>query len=66
MDMDELLPPKKTSGPLADLAREDLERLSREEVLVRIAALEAEIARCHTRLESATALRSAADALFRK
>jgi uncharacterized small protein (DUF1192 family) len=66
MDMDELLPPKKTAGALAELLREDLDRLSREEVTLRIATLEAEIARCKARLESATALRSAADELFRK
>ncbi|WP_439534336.1 DUF1192 family protein [Polymorphobacter sp.] len=66
MDVDDILPPRKTSGPLAELIREDLDRLSRDEVLARIATLEAEIARCRTRLESATALRSAADELFRK
>jgi uncharacterized small protein (DUF1192 family) len=66
MDLDDILPPKKTSGPLAELIREDLDRYSRDEVLTRIAALETEIARCRTRLDSATALRSAADDLFRK
>lgn len=64
--MDELLPPRKTQGPLAELAREDLDRLSRDEVLARIVALEAEISRCKTRLESAVFLRSAAEGLFRK
>jgi uncharacterized small protein (DUF1192 family) len=66
MDLDDMLPPKKTSGPLSELIREDLDRLSRDEVMARIAALEAEIARCRARLDSATALRSAADQLFRK
>jgi uncharacterized small protein (DUF1192 family) len=66
MDMDDLLPPRKTQGPLAELAREDLDRLSRDEVLSRIAALEAEIARCKVRLDSAVSLRSAAEGLFRK
>jgi uncharacterized small protein (DUF1192 family) len=65
MDMDELLPPRKTQGPLAELAREDLDRLSRDEVLARIAALEAEIGRCRVRLERADSLRSAAEGLFR-
>lgn len=64
--MDELLPPRKTQGPLAELAREDLDRLSRDEVLARIVALEAEILRCKARLESAVSLRSAAEGLFRK
>ena len=66
MDMDELLPPKKTSGPLAELLREDLDRLSGDEVLARIATLEAEITRCRTRLENADSLRSVAEGLFRK
>jgi uncharacterized small protein (DUF1192 family) len=66
MDMDELLPPKKTSGALAELIREDLDRLSRDEVLARIATLEGEITRCKARLNSADSLRSAAEDLFRK
>jgi len=66
MDNDELLPPKKASGALADLMKEDLDRLSRDEVLARIVALEAEIARAKARLNDASAVRSAADDLFRK
>ena len=66
MDNDELLPPKKTSGLLAELMKEDLDRLSRDEVLARIVALESEIARAKARLNDASAIRSAADDLFRK
>ncbi len=64
--MDELLPKKPTHGPLAELAREDLDRLSADEVRLRITALETEIARCRARLTSATALRSEADQLFKR
>ncbi|GGI67003.1 hypothetical protein GCM10007973_00020 [Polymorphobacter multimanifer] len=66
MDMDEILPAKKTSGPLAELVAQDLDRMGQGEVETRIAVLEGEIARCRTRLASASALRSAADELFRK
>jgi uncharacterized small protein (DUF1192 family) len=66
MDNDEILPPKKTSGPLAELTAQDLDRLSRDEVEQRIKVLEAEVARCRARLSDASAIRSAADSLFRK
>jgi uncharacterized small protein (DUF1192 family) len=66
MDIDDILPPRKTSGPLAELAAENLDRLSRDEVTARIAALEAEIERCRARLADTSAVRSAAEQLFRK
>jgi len=66
MDNDDLLPPQKTYGPLAELLKEDLDRLSRDEVLLRIATLEGEIARAKARLNDASALRSAAEDLFKK
>ncbi len=65
MDLDDLLPRKK-DDPLALVTREDLDRLSVEELRARIAVLEAEIARTKAKLEGATSFRSAADALFRK
>jgi uncharacterized small protein (DUF1192 family) len=65
MDLDDLLPHKK-DDPLALITREDLDRLSVEELRARIAVLEAEIARTKAKLEGATSFRSAADALFRK
>lgn len=66
MDSDEILPPKKTGGPLAELTAQDLDPLSRDEVEHRIKVLEDEIARCRARLSDASAIRSAADSLFRK
>jgi uncharacterized small protein (DUF1192 family) len=65
MDLDDLLPHKK-DDPLALITREDLDRLSVEELRARISVLEAEIARTKAKLEGATSFRSAADALFRK
>ncbi len=65
MDLDDLLPRKK-DDPLALVTREDLDRLSVEELRARIAVLEAEIARTKAKLEGATSFRSAADALFKK
>ncbi len=65
MDLDDLLPHKK-DDPLALITREDLDRLSVEELRSRISVLEAEIARTKAKLEGATSFRSAADSLFRK
>lgn len=64
MDPDELLS-KRPDSPLALLAREDLDRLSRDELEQRIAILRAEIERAETRLAAASAFRAAADSLFR-
>jgi uncharacterized small protein (DUF1192 family) len=63
MDLDELLP-KKADDPLVLLKRQDLDPLSRDELVARIAALEAEIERVRAQLERAGSVRSAADALF--
>lgn len=65
MDLDDLLP-KRKDDPLAQVMREDLDRLSVAELTARIAALEAEIARTQAKLASASTFRSAADALFKK
>lgn len=65
MDADDTLPLRK-DDPLAQLARQDLDPLSVEEVDARIAALEAEIARCRTHRERAVNHRASADALFRR
>jgi uncharacterized small protein (DUF1192 family) len=65
MDPDELLS-KRPESPLALLAREDLDRLSVDELGARIGALEGEIARTRAKLDSASAFRSAADSLFRR
>lgn len=58
--------PTKKSDPLAELAREDLDRLSISELDARIAALEAELARTRTKRGGAASFRAAADTLFRK
>ena len=65
MDVDDLLP--KTPGdPLAMLLRQDLDRLSVDELTARIAALEAEIARSKARIATATDHRSLAEGIFRR
>lgn len=64
MDLDE--PPRRASNPLAALVLEDLDPLSVEELVSRIALLEAEVARTRAKLEGAKSFRGAADALFRK
>ncbi len=58
--------PKKKTDLLAELTREDLDRLSIAELDARIAALEAELARTRTKRAGAADFRSAADALFKK
>lgn len=58
--------PTKKSDPLADLARQDLDRLSIADLDERITALEAELARTRAKRAGAADFRSAADALFRK
>jgi uncharacterized small protein (DUF1192 family) len=65
MDLDELFP-KKPSDPLAELTRQDLDPLSVEELEVRIAALESEIARVRAKMDAAVQFRASADELFRK
>lgn len=63
IDPDELLPRKK--GPEIVL-REDLSAISEHELVARIAALEAEIARCRSAIAARQSTRSAADSVFRK
>lgn len=65
MDIDDFLS-KRPESPLALLMREDLDRLSVDELAERIELLEAEAARTRAKRESANAFRSAADSLFRK
>jgi uncharacterized small protein (DUF1192 family) len=65
MDPDAFLA-KRPESPLALLAREDLDRLSVDELAERIALLEAEVARTRAKRDSASAFRSQADGLFRK
>lgn len=63
MEADDL--PRRARDLTAELARQDLDPLSVDELHARIAALEAEIARVRGRIERAVNHRSSADALFR-
>ncbi len=65
MDPEDLLP-RKVDSPLTQLARQDLDPLSVEELRERIEALEAEIARAKNKLDGALTFRAQADTLFRK
>lgn len=58
--------PRKKSDLLADLAREDLDRLSIADLDERITALEAELVRTKAKREGAASFRAAADSLFKK
>lgn len=65
MDLEELFP-SKPDDPLAQLAKQDLDPLSVEELELRIAALEAEIARVRAKMDASVQFRATADELFRK
>lgn len=65
MDLDELFP-DKPGDPLTELARQDLDPLSIEELRERIEALEAEIARVEAHIERVNRDRSAAEELFKR
>lgn len=65
MDLDDLFPDRKRD-PLAELAKQDLDPLSVDELQERIEALKAEIARVEAHRDSATKHRSAAEELFKK
>jgi uncharacterized small protein (DUF1192 family) len=65
MDAEDGLPRKKADA-LAQLIREDLDRLSVAELDERIMLLETEAARCKAKRDGAAKFRSAADALFKK
>ena len=65
MDLDDLFP-DKPKEPLAELARQDLDPLSIEELTERIAALKAEIARVEAHIERVNRDRSAAEELFKR
>ena len=65
MDLDELFP-GKPDDPLMQLARQDLDPLSVEELGARIEALEAEIERVRAKLDASVQFRASADELFRK
>lgn len=58
--------PRRRTDTLAELAREDLDKLSIADLDERIAALEAEIARVKAKREGAASFRAAANSLFKK
>jgi uncharacterized small protein (DUF1192 family) len=64
MDLDELFA-KRPDDPLVALLKQDIDRLSIAELLERVDALKAEIARCEAKVDFAKNHRSAADALFK-
>ena len=64
MDPEESLP--RPGDPLAELIRQDLDRLSLAELDGRVAALEAEIARVKAHRERSVNHRASADALFKR
>ena len=65
MDLEELFP-SKPGDPLVELAKQDLDPISIEELYARIEALKAEIARVEAHIDRATKHRSAAEELFKK
>ena len=64
MEADDL--PRRKDDPAAQLARQDLDPFSVEELAERITLLEAEIARCRQKMERAVNHRASADALFKR
>ncbi|WP_327753710.1 DUF1192 domain-containing protein [Sphingobium sp. SJ10-10] len=65
MDMDNDLP-RKADDPLAQLLRQDLGPLSVADLEARIIALEGEIARIRSKIESAVNHKASAEALFKR
>jgi uncharacterized small protein (DUF1192 family) len=65
MDVDDLFP-SKPGDPLVELAKQDLDPISIEELHARVEALKAEIARVEAHMAQAQTHRSAADELFKK
>ena len=65
MDLDDLFP-KKPGDPLVELARQDLDPMSIEELQARIDALNVEIERVQNHMRKAQDHRSAAEELFKR
>jgi len=65
MDLDDLFP-SKPDDPLTQLAKQDLDPMSIDELHARIEALKAEIARVEAHIDRAQSHRSAAEELFKK
>ena len=65
MDLEDLFP-SKPGDPLVELARQDLDPMSVEELKARIESLKDEIDRVQAQMQRAEVHRSAAEELFRK
>lgn len=65
MDLDDLFP-SKPGDPLVELARQDLDPLSQDELAERIEALQAEIARVEAHRARVASHMNAAEELFKK
>lgn len=65
MDLDNDLP-RKADDPLAQLVRQDLGPFSVADLEARIEALEGEIVRTRSKIESAVNHKASAEALFRR
>ena len=65
MDLEDLFP-SKPGDPLVELARQDLDPMSIEELHARIESLKVEIGRVQSHIERAQSHRSAAEELFKK
>jgi uncharacterized small protein (DUF1192 family) len=65
MDLDELFP-SKPGDPLVELAKQDLDPMSIDELQARVEALKAEIARVEAHMQRAQTHRSAAEELFKR
>jgi uncharacterized small protein (DUF1192 family) len=65
MDIEDLFP-SKPDDPLTQLARQDLDPLSIDELHARIEALKVEIARVEAHIDRASRHRSAAEELFKR
>lgn len=65
MDLEDLFP-SKPGDPLTELAKQDLDPLSIEELQARIEALKVEIARVEAHMNRAQVHRSVAEELFKK
>jgi len=64
VDLDDLFP-SKPGDPLVELAKQDLDPMSVEELVGRIEALNAEIARVEAHMQRVQSHRSAAEELFK-
>ncbi len=65
MDLDDFYS-RKPDDPLTQLARQDLDPLSVEELRERVGLLEAELARTKQKVEGAVNFKASADALFKR